>query len=169
MSPDPASAPSVQPPSAARGTPDPAAGREPPTSRWGTRLTLAAFAIAAAVFIAGPIVWIQWNARDFCPAEIKAKGRSAGTDWEVARSDCGGEIGVVWQVRIIPTKGVSNLAFEARGGGPEPVGYEQKGFEGKVLLAAAPPGETERSVGIRLDERGRPVAPVRFSGGKRVD
>lgn len=144
--------------------PDPAAG-----NRTRNRIVVSAFGLAALIFILGPIAWIQWNARDFCPAEVKAGGRSSGTDWEVTRSDCGAQVGVVWQLRIIPTKGVSHLAYEARAGGPEPVGYEQKGFEGTVRLAAPPPGAAEPSVVVKLDHRGRPEQAVRFAEGRRVE
>ncbi|MEJ1159031.1 hypothetical protein [Prosthecomicrobium sp. N25] len=138
------------------------------STRFRNRLIVSAFALAALVFIIGPFVVVWWGSRDFCPAEVKAKGRSSGTDWEVTRSDCGAPVGVVWQVRIIPTKGVSSLAYEARGG-PEPVGYEQKGFAGTITLAEPPKGAAGRTVGIELDPRGRPVAPVKFVEGARVE
>lgn len=137
--------------------------------RLRNRLTVAAFGLAALVFLVGPFVVVWWGSRDICPAEITAKGRSSGTDWEVTRSDCGAPVGIVWQVRIIPTKGTSQLAYDARDGGPVPVGYEQKGFVGTVALAEAPAGGSDRTVTIEIDHRGRPVAPVRFVGGKRVE
>lgn len=136
--------------------------------RFRNRIVVGAFGVAALVFILGPFLVIQWGSQDFCPAEVKAKGRSSGTDWEVTRSDCGPAVGLVWQVRIIPTKGASHLAFDARGG-PEPVAYEQKGFTGTVTLAEAPAGSTERTVAIPLDHRGRPVAPVKYVKGTRVE
>lgn len=136
--------------------------------RFRNRLIVTAFGIAAFVFILGPFLVIWWGSQDFCPSEVKVRGRSSGTDWEVLRSDCGLPVGIVWQVRITPTKGVSNLAYDSRGG-PEPVAYEQKGFEGTITLAEPPKGATEKTVTIALDPRGRPVAAVKFVNGVRIE
>lgn len=136
--------------------------------RFRNRIVVSAFGAAALVFILGPFLVIWWGSQDFCPTEVKAKGRSSGTDWEVTRSDCGAAVGLVWQVRIIPTKGASHLAFDSRGG-PEPVGYEQSGFTGTVTLAEAPAGSAERTVAVPLDHRGRPVAPVKYVKGTRIE
>jgi hypothetical protein len=136
--------------------------------RFRNRLVVAAFGIAALVFILGPFLVIWWGSQDFCPSEVKAKGRSSGTDWEVTRSDCGVPVGIVWQVRIIPTKGASHVAYDARGG-PEPVAYEQKGYAGTITLAEPPKDSPAKTVGIELDHRGRPVAAVKFVNGLRIE
>lgn len=105
---------------------------------------------------------LQWNARDFCRPRSRPRGappvptgrwpaRIAG-----ARSASSGRSGSS-RPRASPISPSRRAAVV-----PERSAASKKVFEGKVLLAAAPPGETERSVGIRLDERGRPVAPVRF-------
>lgn len=137
------------------------------SQRFRNRMVVTVFGIAALVFLVGPFVVKWWGQRDFCPSIVTAKGRSSGTDWAVTKADCGPEVGVVWQVRIIPTKGVSNLAYDARGG-PEPVSYEQSGFTGTIKLANAPIGSSETTVAIAIGHGGRPVAPVRFQNGQRL-
>lgn len=138
------------------------------SQRLRNRIVIVVFGVMALIFIAGPFFYIQWGSRDFCPYEVKASGRSSGTDWEVTRSDCGGAVGVVWQVRITPTKGTSNLAFESRGG-PTPARYEQKGFEGTVTLAEPAKGSADLTIPVPLDPRGRPVAAIKFVDGTRVE
>jgi hypothetical protein len=137
--------------------------------RWRNRVIVGVFAVATLVFIVSPPIIKWWGVGGVCPTEITAKGRSSGTDWEVAKSDCGAEVGTVWQVRIIPTKGYSNLAYDARQGGPVPLAYEQAGFKGTITLAEPPAGSTETKVAIELGPQGRPVAPIRFVEGKRVN
>ena len=132
------------------------------------RIVIAAFAVAGLVFLVSPFAIRWWMTQDLCPTEIISHGRTGGTDWEIARSECGPEVGVVWQVRIIPTKGVSTPVYDARGG-PEPIGYEQSGFDARVFLATPPEGSTETVIPIRLDMKGQAIAPVRFIDGKRKD
>ena len=138
--------------------------------RLRNRLVVSAFGAAALVFLVGPFVVRWYGTRDICRDVVvtaKDRDRASGTDWEVSKSDCGPPVGIVWQLRIIPTKGISSLAYEARDGGQEPVGYEQKGFAGTIRLAG-PVGDAT-TVNIELDPRGRPVAPVKFVAGKRVE
>lgn len=126
------------------------------------------FVVLALVFVVSPPVIRWWMQQGICPAEVTAKGRNSGTDWEVTRSDCGATVGTVWQVRIVPTAGASWAVYDARGG-PVPLAYEQSGFTGTVTLQTPPKGATETTIPIELDMKGRPKKTVRFVDGVRQD
>ena len=150
-------------------SPDPTNGELGPQARAQrrrNRLIIAIFGLLALVFVASPPVIRWWMQRGICPAEVTAKGRSSGTDWEITRSECGATVGVVWQVRIIPTGGASWPIYDARGG-PVPTGYEQEGFSGTVALQSPPKGATEAKVTVELDMKGRPKAAARYVDGVR--
>jgi hypothetical protein len=125
-----------------------------------------AFAICAFLFLVFPYLLIWWGSRDVCPSVITTHGKTDGTAWEISRSDCGGSTGIVWQMRVIPDKGYSAVVMESRGG-PEPVGWEQAGFEGTVVLSAPPKGEGSVRVRLKLDPKGQPLGGVDFRDGQR--
>jgi len=132
----------------------------------GGVLTLAAFAACGFVFLILPNLVIWWGTRGLCPSTITERGKTDGTAWEILRSDCGGADGLVWQLRVIPDRGYSAVVMESRGG-PQPVGWEQAGFEGSVVLSAPPQGETSVRVTLPLDPKGQPIGKVDFLDGKR--
>ena len=129
------------------------------------RLMFAAFAICAFVFLVLPNLVIWWGSRGLCPSAITSKGTADGTAWEVLRSDCGTG-GIVWQMRVIPDKGYSAVVMESRGG-PEPVAWEQSGFEGTVVLSVPPKGEQSTRVTLKLDPKGQPIGQIDFRDGAR--
>ncbi len=129
-------------------------------------MILLAFGIAGLLFLAVPNIVIWYGSRDLCPSTVTKSGLNDGTRWEVLRNDCGGDIGVIWQLRVIPDKGYSAVAMQARGG-PEPVGWSQSGFQGQVHLAAPPEGETSDLATIKLDPKGQPIGMVEFVNGRR--
>lgn len=130
------------------------------------RVVLVAIGIAAVAAIAAPSLIRGWMMRDLCPTEVTARGEVDGAAWDVARSTC--EAGrIVWQLRIVPAKGVSTLVYEAEGG-PAPASWSQSGFRGEVRLAA-PLGDGTTVLPVKLDVRGRPLKPVRVRQGSRVD
>lgn len=130
------------------------------------RILLVLVGIAALVAILGPDLLRKWMARDLCPTEVTASGREGEVAWDVARSTC--DAGrVVWQLRIVPAKGVSTLAYEAEGG-PAPAFWRQVGFAGEVHLAA-PLASGETVLPMTLDLKGRPMKPIRARAGQRID
>lgn len=130
------------------------------------RMILLAFGCAGLLFLLVPNIVIWYGSRDLCPSQVTKSGVNDGTRWEVLRNDCGGDIGVVWQLRVIPDKGYSAVAMQARGG-PEPVGWSQSGFQGQVHLATVPEGETSDVATVKLDPKGQPVGMVEFVNGRR--
>lgn len=143
-----------------------AAGPAFDPKRRRNRLVLLAFAACAFAFLVLPYIVILFGSRDLCPATITSHGVTDGTKWEVLRNECGGDIGVVWQMRVIPDRGYSAVVMESRGG-PEPIGWEQSGFTGQVLLSAAPTGETSTKVPLKLDPKGQPIGKAEFENGRR--
>ena len=146
--------------------------REPRGDAAGTRrrnrVMLAGFAICAFVFLVLPtlLVWVgSWGV---CPSTITGRGTSDGTAWEISRNDCGGTVGTVWQMRVIPDRGYSAVVVDSRGG-PEPVGWEQSGFEGTVILSAPPQGASSNRVILPLDPKGQPIGEVDVVNGERRD
>ena len=130
------------------------------------RVVLVAIVVVAAAAVAVPTGLKRWYARDFCPTEVTATGSSDGTAWDVARSTCdGGRI--VWQLRIVPAKGVSTLVYEAEGG-PVPLGWSQAGLSGEVRLAQ-PLASGETTLAVKIDVKGRPSKPIHVKQGTRVD
>ena len=136
-----------------------------PRPNWTNRIVLLAFAAAAVVFIILPQAVIWWGARHACPSLVVKRGVSNSTAWEIIRNDCGGEIGDIWQLRVIPDKGYSTVVMESRGG-PQPAGWEQSGFTGTVILAAPAAGTTETKFLIKLDPKGQPTGMIQFKDGK---
>ncbi len=135
--------------------------------RTANRLVLLAFAVCGFAFLILPYLVIWWGSLGLCPSTVTTRGKFSGTAWEVLRADCGKDgTDVVWQLRVIPDKGYSTVVMESRGG-PEPVGWEQAGFEGTVLLSAAPAGETTTRITVKLDPKGQPLGLIEFRDGKR--
>jgi hypothetical protein len=142
------------------------AERAPNTAqRRRNRLILGVFAVAGRVFLVLPNALIWWGTRNVCPSTITGRGTFDGTAWEILKSDCDGA--VVWQMRVIPDRGYSSVVMESRGG-PEPIGWEQAGFEGTVVLSAPPVGEATARVIVKLDPKGQPLGEVDFRDGKRL-
>ncbi len=130
------------------------------------RIVLVLVGIGALVAMVAPDLMRKWMARDFCPTEVTARGEEGGVAWDVARSTCApGRI--VWQLRVVPAKGVSTLAYEAEGG-PAPAFWRQTGFSGEVHLAE-PLASGETVLPMILDLKGRPMKPIRARAGARVD
>jgi hypothetical protein len=129
------------------------------------RIVLAVVGIAATIAVLAP-EWLRslWS-RDICPTEVTERGETAGVTWDIARSDCADR--TVWQMRIVPQKGVSTLVYEAEGG-PLPRRWRQTGFQGTVVLAA-PLVSGESEIGLKLDLKGRPEKPIRVKSGQRID
>lgn len=120
----------------------------------------------ALVAMAAPSLMRRVMERDLCPNTETGRGEEGGVSWSVIRADCGGGR-LVWQLRIVPAKGVSTVAYEAEGG-PAPAGWRQKGFDGEVLLAE-PLASGETRLPLTIDLKGRPVKPIRVAAGRRVD
>ena len=143
---------------------------DPTSAAWRRRrqgrLVLLAVGLVATVAVVAP-EWLRsfWS-RDLCPTTVTDSGEAAGVRWEVARSDCSAER-TVWQLRIVPPKGVSTLVYEAEGG-PLPRGWRQNGFQGTVVLAA-PLVDGESELGLTLDVKSRPAKPIRVKDGRRID
>lgn len=130
------------------------------------RIILVGIVVAAVAAIALPSAMRMWMARDICPNQVTARGGEGGVSWDVGRSTCdGGRI--VWQLRIVPAKGVSTAVYEAEGG-PAPAGWRQSGFTGEVLLAE-PLASGETVLPVTLDLKGRPLKPIRAKDGRRLD
>ncbi|TBW38475.1 hypothetical protein EYW49_09410 [Siculibacillus lacustris] len=129
------------------------------------RWWLAAFVVAAAALTIAPSLIRDRLARDLCPATVTTRGVSDGAAWEVARSDCGAGR-VVWQLRIVPSKGVSTLVYEAEGG-PAPTAWTQSGLTGRIDLAA--PFDGNATISVPLDLKGRPTTPIRVVEGRRIE
>ncbi len=130
------------------------------------RFVLVAIGLAALAALVGLPLLRDHLARDLCPATVTARGTSDGAAWDIARSDCGGGR-VVWQLRIVPSKGVSTLVYEAEGG-PEPHGWTQVGFVGTLQLASPLDGESLAAYAVPLDVKGRPLAAIRARDGRRL-
>jgi hypothetical protein len=136
------------------------------TRRGRGRRTLIAIAIATVALVGG-VQWLRTRLlADLCPATVTAQGASDGVGWDVARSDCEGGR-TVWQLRIVPQKGVSTLVYEAEGG-PLPLGWTQTGFAGTLALASPLDGDTLATYAVPLDVKGRPLAPLRARDGHRL-
>jgi hypothetical protein len=133
--------------------------------RWRNRLMLGAFAVSAFVFLVLPQLLVWVGSAGVCPSSVMSHGKSDGTAWEVLRNDCGSG-GIVWQMRIIPDRGYSAVVMESRGG-PEPVGWEQSGFVGTVILSSAPKGATSVRINVDLDPKGQPLGQLDFLNGER--
>ncbi len=133
------------------------------------RLMLAAFGACAVVFFVLPNALIWWGSRGLCPTTVTSHGTFDGTAWEVLRSDCGDAKSEIWQMRVIPDRGYSTVVMESRGDGPRPVGWEQSGFEGTVILSKPPAGETSMRIPVKLDPKGQPLGEVDFQNGVRHD
>lgn len=130
------------------------------------RILLLVIGVAALAAMASPVAVRWWLTRDLCPTDVTSRGESEGVGWDVARSTCP-EGRIVWQLRVVPSKGVSTLAYEAVGG-PAPAGWRQTGFSGVVTLTA--PLETgETTFPLALDVKGRPLKPVHVVSGRRID
>lgn len=130
------------------------------------RIVLVLVGIAATVAVVAPEWLRSFWARDFCPTEVTQSGEASGIRWEVARSECAADR-VVWQLRIVPPKGVSTLVYEAEGG-PLPRAWRQEGFNGTVVLAA-PLVTGESELDLKLDVKSRPAKPIRVKEGRRVE
>jgi len=135
------------------------------TTRRGRRV-LIAIAVAAIALVGGLQLLRNHLLADLCPTTVTARGETDGVSWDVARSDCAGGR-TVWQLRIVPQKGVSTLVYEAEGG-PLPLGWNQTGFTGTLALAAPLDGETSAVLPVPLDVKGRPIAPLRVRDGRRL-
>jgi hypothetical protein len=138
---------------------------QPNGRRYRGRWVLIGFAVCAVVFLVVPNVVVWIGTRDLCPAQVTSRGTTDGTRWEVLRNDCGGDIGFVWQLRVIPDKGYSAVVMQSRGG-PEPVGWSQSGFEGQVHLSSQPIGLASATIPIKLDPKGQPLGSVEFENGR---
>lgn len=131
-----------------------------------SRIILVGIVLAAVAAMAVPSVMRMWMARDICPNEVTARGGEGGVSWDIGRSTCdGGRI--VWQLRIVPAKGVSIAVYEAEGG-PAPADWRQSGFTGEVRLSA-PLASGETVLPVTLDLKGRPLKPIRVKDGRRLD
>jgi hypothetical protein len=124
--------------------------------------------IAAAVAGLALTVGAEWLgrrlARDFCPNEVVAHGTGGGTRWETSRADCGAGR-IVLQLRVIPPKGVSTLVYSAEGG-PAPIAWNQSGRSGTLTLAE--PIDGSDVLPVDLDPKGRPIAAIEVSHGRRI-
>ena len=136
------------------------------TSRRRSRVVLVGILVAAVAMLAAPPILQAWFETNACPIEVTQHGFVEKVRWEVSRSDCGGGR-IVHQLRIIPPKGYSVLAYESEGAGPLPLGWSQTGFTGRVRLDRPIAGETASEIDIALDPKGRPTAPVMVREGKR--
>lgn len=132
------------------------------------RFMLTGFGVCAFVFLVLPTLMVWFGSLGVCPSTITQRGKTDGTAWEISRNDCGGPVGTVWQMRVIPDRGYSTVVLDSRGG-PEPIGWEQSGFEGTVVLSAAPKGATSDRVILPLDPKGQPIGEVDFVDGERKD
>lgn len=130
------------------------------------RIVLLVIGLAALAAVFAPEMLRSRWARDLCPTEITDRGEVAGVVWEVARSTCAADR-VVWQLRIVPPKGVSTLVYEAETG-PAPSRWQQAGFAGRVILAA-PLATGENELAVDLDLKGRPLSPIRVKAGRRIE
>lgn len=136
------------------------------TSKRRSRVVLVGILIVAVAVLAAPPILQAWFETNACPIEVTQHGFVEKVRWEVSRSDCGGGR-IVHQLRIIPPKGYSVLAYESEGAGPLPLGWSQTGFTGRVRLDRPIDGEAASDIDVRLDPKGRPMAPVMVREGKR--
>lgn len=136
------------------------------TRRSRGRRILIGIAVVAVALVAGLQVLRMQLLAGLCPATVTSRGTSDGVTWDVARSDCDGGR-TVWQLRIVPQKGVSTLVYEAEGG-PLPLGWTQAGFTGTLQLASPIDGDDRAVYAVPLDVKGRPVAPLRVRDGHRL-
>lgn len=135
------------------------------SKRRGRRVLVGILIVAVVVLVAPPIIeW--WVERDACPTVVLQHGFVEKARWEISRSDCGGGR-IVHQLRVIPPKGYSVLAYESEGG-PLPVGWHQSGFVGTLTLDRPIDGETATVLEMPLDRKGRPAPPIVVHGGRRV-
>jgi hypothetical protein len=131
------------------------------------RLVLLGFGLAALVLILSPVVVTWWANRDACPRTVVAVGRSPlGMFWEISSSDCGAEVGTVWQVRVAGSGQIPRVAYDARVG-PRPLAVEHTQGTLTVRLDAAPRGLAEPSIAVGLDHKMRPKDVARFVDGAR--
>ncbi len=129
-------------------------------------IVLVAIGLAMVTAMAVPGLMRRWMTRDVCPSELTARGEANGVSWEVTRATC--DAGrIVWQLRIVPAKGVSTPAYEAEGG-PAPASWHQTGFAGEIRLAE-PLASGETTLPMPLDLKGRPLKPIRVAAGRRID
>jgi hypothetical protein len=133
--------------------------------KWRNRLYLLVFGAFGFVFLVLPNVIIWWGSQGLCPSDVTSRGKIDGTAWEVLRNDCGAHGGIVWQLRVIPDKGYSVVVMESRGG-PRPIGWEQSGFEGTVVLSDPPKGEQTTRFILPLDPKGQPIGEVDVRDGE---
>lgn len=128
------------------------------------RIVLLAAAAGALILTLGPSLLADRLARGLCPNRVVAHGSAEGTRWETSRADCGAGR-IVLQLRIIPPKGVSTLVYSAEGG-PAPIAWTQSGRSGTVTLAE--PVDGGDVLTVELDPKGRPIAPIEVSQGRRI-
>lgn len=139
---------------------------ERPVSNRRSRMMLVAILVAAVAVLAAPPLLQAWFETNACPTVVTRHGFVEKVRWEISRSDCG-DGRIVHQLRIIPPKGYSVLAYESEREGPLPVGWTQTGFTGQVVLDRSLAGETGTTVDVPLDAKGRPKEPVMVREGKR--
>lgn len=130
------------------------------------RRVLIAIAVAGLALVGGLQLLRNHLLADLCPTTVTARGENDGVSWDVARSDCDGGR-TVWQLRIVPQKGVSTLVYEAEGG-PLPLGWRQTGFTGTLTLTAPLDADTAATYPVPLDVKGRPIAALRARDGHRL-
>lgn len=138
--------------------------------RWRGRALIGALVLGAVVMLGLPNVITWWQSGNLCPVTTLNTGRTPrGIDWRIEKADCGTEVGIVWQVRIIAPGGVSQPIYDARGW-PEVEGVEQAG-EGilKVKLARSPDDGSAPEVLVHVDYKGRPADAARFLAGHRLN
>ncbi len=140
---------------------------ERPVSNRRSRMALIAILVAAVAVLAAPPLLQAWFETNACPTVVTQHGFVEKARWETSRSDCGAGR-IVHQLRIIPPKGYSVLAYEIEGEGPLPTGWSQTGFTGTVSLDRPLAGEAGTAVEVPLDTKGRPKEPVMVREGRRV-